>query len=197
MASSAAQRSPIVLASTFYTPALEKPFTEAIAAKRGDSRLICVPYNQLLSFLLDPASLLPGAIAARIVLLVRLEDVIRPELANRQLADSEIVEVFHERTDQLLSLFARSNLRLTVLICPSGRSCYDLGFLQNALRIAEHKLAAALRIRQRHLVVEWFEWPDFAAGVKTGEWLNVPGDRLGHVPFTPKALQAVATYFKI
>jgi hypothetical protein len=196
MAARAVHPQVVVLASTFYTPALQKPFVEALTEASDTRQLICVPYNQLQSFLLNPGAMIPPDCQVQTALLLRIEDVIRPELVKGgALAPERVIAVFQERARHLESLLARTQLRLSVLICPSGRGCYDLGFLGNRVRVAEHRIAAALRLRQRHLVVEWFEWPDLESGVREGSWFNTAGDRLGHVPFTPRALQAIASYF--
>src|SRR5207248_10518763 len=82
MVSSTSHLHLLVLASTFYTPAFEKPFAGALA-NRGDARpQLFVPYNQLHSFLLNPTSLIPPDMPANVILFLRIEDVVRPELAN-------------------------------------------------------------------------------------------------------------------
>src|SRR5436305_14864463 len=120
MVSSANQAPLLVLASTFYTPALEKPFSNALE-KRGMSRpQVSVPYNQLHGFLLNPGSLIANDNPTNIVLLLRVEDVVRPELSKLNGAGAEAVRgIFEARVNQLGELLVRSQLRLTVLICPS------------------------------------------------------------------------------
>jgi hypothetical protein len=196
MVSSANQAPLLVLASTFYTPALEKPFSNALARRGLPRPQVCVPYNQLHGFLLNPGSLIPNDTPAQIVLLLRVEDVVRPELSKPNGAGVDgIRKTFEARVNQLGELLARSQLKLTVLICPSGYGCYDLSPLGPAVRVSEHKIAAGLRLRQRHRVTDWFDWPEFYRGAKAGGWFNVAGDRLGHVPFTPPAMDAIAEYF--
>jgi hypothetical protein len=187
----------VVLASTFYTAALEQPFLEALG-KHGDSRSVaCVPYNQLHNFLLDPRSVIPAETPATIILLLRVEDLIRLELAENAkhgaAGEATCLRVFRERTEQFLDVLGRiSGLNLTLLICPSGRGAYDVSFLGNAIRVAEHRSAAELLARQRHRI---FRWPDFERGVQASNLFNVPGDRLGHVPFSPGGLELLAEFF--
>lgn len=196
MVSSANQAPLLVLASTFYTPALEKPFSNALAQRGLTRSQLCVPYNQLHGFLLNPGSLIPKDTPANIVLLLRVEDLVRPELSKPNGAGADGVrQIFESRVNQLGELLVRSHLRLTILICPSGYGCYDLSPFRAAVRVSEHKIAAGLRLRQRHTVIDWFDWPEFYRGAKAGNWFNVAGDRLGHVPFTPHALDAIAERF--
>jgi len=77
------------------------------------------------------------------------------------------------------------------MICPSGRSAYDTKFLGNAVKVAEHKIAAELRRQQRHVVMDWTE---FEKSVTAISCINPSGDRLGHVPFSPEGLDALANF---
>jgi len=186
----------VVVVSSFYTAALEKPFADALARRGQMSSVSCVPYNQLHTFLLDPQSHIPAGAPAQVVLLLRVEDLIRFELAalgkEMALDRDTCLRVFRERTEQFLDVLNRvSRMRLLVLLCPAGHGAYDLGFLGNHARIAEHKVAATLRSQQRHVVLTW---PEFERAVKLENLFNVAGDRLGHVPFTPEGLDAVAEF---
>jgi hypothetical protein len=58
--------------------------------------------------------------------------------------------------------------------------------------VAEYRTVAELRLQQRHKVVLW---SDFEAFSTTPSIFNVAGDRLGHVPYTPEALEALAEFF--
>ena len=184
----------LVLASSFYTAALEVSFTQALA-KGGHTRsVVCVPYNQLFTFLLDPRSVIPEDVDASVVLLLRVEDLIRLELAQHRANGSDsILLLLRQRTDELVDVLSRiSRLRLTVMMCPSGKGAYDIEFLGNGPRVAEHKILAALRSRQRHRVVAW---SDFERAAQPGNWFNPAGDRLGHVPFMPEGLDSLADFF--
>ena len=188
-------QSPIlVLASTFYTAALEMPFTQALAKRGHIHSVVCVPYNQLFTFLLDPRSVIPENVDASVLLLLRVEDLIRLELAQRSSnALDSILLLLRQRTEELVDVLSRiSRLRLTVMMSPSGKGAYDVEFLGNAPRVAEHKILAALRSRQRHWVVAWSE---FERAAHPGNWFNPAGDRLGHVPFMPEGLDALADFF--
>jgi len=188
-------QSPIlVLASSFYTEALAIPFTQALAKRGHAHSVVCVPYNQLFTFLLDPRSVIPENVDASVVLLLRVEDLIRLELAQRNAnASDSALLLLRQRTEELVDVLSRiSRLRLNVMMCPSGRGAYDVGFLGNAPRVAEHKILAALRSRQKHLVVAW---TDFERTAQPGNWFNPAGDRLGHVPFMPEGLDALADFF--
>ena len=197
MMSSPISPSPVVvLASTFYTAAFEQPFIQALA-RRGDSRsVLCVPYNQLNTFLLNPLSVIPKNTPVTTVLLLRVEDLIRFELAELgdKAGQSNVgLNLFRQHTEQLLDVLNRiSRLQMIFMMCPSGRGACELSFLGNATRIAEHKVLATLRSQQRHRV---FTWDDFEGCTKPGNWFNVAGDRLGHVPFTPEGLDALAEFF--
>jgi len=57
--------------------------------------------------------------------------------------------------------------------------------------VAEHKIAAELRSQQRHHVISWSE---FERTAKPESCFNPSGDRLGHVPFTPAGLDALAAF---
>ena len=190
-------KSVVVLASSFYTACLERPFADALT-NRGDGRsLLCVPYNQLQTFLLDPRSSIPDETRAHVILFLRVEDLVRLELAeraNKTSADQEFcLRVFRERTAQFLEVLSRlSRLRLTLLVCPSARGAYDTRFLGNAVRVAEHRSAAELLAQQRHRI---FFWSDFGHAAPTANLFNAAGDRLGHVPFSPDGLDALAEFF--
>jgi hypothetical protein len=190
-------KSVVVLASSFYTACLEQPFLHALAMRNDSRSVVCVPYNQLHTFLLDPRSVIPEETSARVILLLRVEDLIRLELAEQAKkgdAGRELcLRVFRERTEQFLDVLSRtSGVRLTLLLCPSGRGAYDVSFLGNAVRVAEHRSAAELLARQRHRV---FRWADFERTVEGSALFNVPGDRLGHVPFSPEGLDLLAQFF--
>lgn len=187
----------LILGSTFYTAALEKPFAEALANRGYPHRVACVPYNQLYTFLLNPQFLLPQSSAASVVVFLRMEDLIRLELVqlgkdNSARQTEALVPVFRQRSEELLAILGQiSRLRLTVVLCPGARGAFDTGFLGNGPRIAEHKIAAALRMQRRHLILGWSE---FERAAKPGSWFNLAGDRLGHVPFTPEGLNALAEF---
>jgi hypothetical protein len=153
-----------------------------------------VPYNQLFTFLLDPRSIIQENVDASVVLLLRVEDLIRLELAQRNANGSDsTLRLLRQRTEELVDVLSRiSRLRLTVMMSPSGKGAYDIRSLGNAPRVAEHKILAALRSRQRHLVVGW---SDFERSAQPGNWFNPAGDRLGHVPFMPEGLDALADFF--
>ena len=188
------QRPILVLASSFYTEALAIPFTQALAKHGRTHSVVCVPYNQLFRFLLDPRSVIQENVDASAVLLLRVEDLIRLELAqhNANASDSTLL-LLRQRTEELVDVLSRiSRLRLTVMMCPSRRGAYDVEFLGNAPRVAEHKILAALRSQQKHLVVAW---SDFERTAQPGNWFNPAGDRLGHVPFMPEGLDGLADFF--
>ena len=187
----------LVLASSFYTAALEKPFEQAIAKCGLGYRVVCLPYNQLHTFLLDPRSLLPENTTISALLLLRVEDFIRLELASRGKSaidgENSCLQVFRERENQFCEVVSRIlGLRMTVMICPAGRGAFDTSFLSHAIRIAEFKIVANFRRQQRHLVVGWSE---FEQVTSPGRLFNRAGDRLGHVPFTPEGLNVLADFF--
>ena len=80
---------------------------------------------------------------------------------------------------------------MTVVLCPAARGAFDISCLGNAPRIAEYKIAAALQKQRRHLTLDWSE---FERETKPGNWFNLAGDRLGHVPFTPEGINALAKF---
>jgi hypothetical protein len=187
----------VVLASSFYTASLEQPFSQALLKRSDPHSVVCVPYNQLHTFLLDPRSVIAEESPTNVILLLRVEDLIRLELAEHassRTTDAEtILRVFRERNEQFIDVLRRlAGLRLTVLICPSGRGAYDTSFLGNAVRVAEFKIAAELRLQQNHRV---FVWSDFERAIQAPDTFNVAGDRLGHVPFSPPGLEALAEFF--
>src|SRR5712692_2288010 len=185
----------LVLASTFYTAALERPFSRALGRAGEDYSVACVPYNQLPTFLLNPHSVIPEGTPAAVMLLLRVEDLIRLELVavtQTAAAAETCARAFRERSAEFLDVLGRvSHVRLTVMICPSGRGAYDMKFLGNAVRVAEHKIAAELRRRQRHRLVSW---TDFESSARLQNCFSPPADRLGHVPFSPEGLEALATF---
>ena len=195
LATSSAPARGLVLATSFYTAALERPLTATLERDHANFPLTCVPYNQLHTFLFDPLSGMSVDEPSKIVLLLRVEDLIRLELVsldrNKPDAERACSRAFQERTEQFLDILARLSLQLTVLICPSGRGAYDLKFLGNAVRVAEHKIAAELRGQERHLVISWSE---FERGGMAESCFNPSGDRLGHVPFSPQGLDAISQF---
>lgn len=189
--------SEVVLASSFYTGSLEQPFAQALERQEELHSVVCVPYNQLHTFLLDPRAVIREQVPAHVILLMRVEDLIRLELAghkkNDAASESFCLRVFRERTEQFLEVVKRiSGLRLAVLICPSSQGAHDIGFLGNAVRVAEYKIAAELRNQQRHRV---FLWSDFERATHATAVFNAAGDRLGHVPFSPEGLEILAEFF--
>jgi hypothetical protein len=187
----------IVIASSFYTASLEKSFERALD-RDGKTRTVrSVPYNQLLTFLLDPRSVIPEGTTCQVLLLLRVEDFIRLDLtalAGKTTAEEgTCLRLLRERELQFLDVLSSiSHLRLTVIICPAGLGAFDTAFLGNATRVAEFKIAAEFRRQQKHMVIGWRE---FAKPEKLGAWLSPTADRLGHVPFTPAGLQAIADFF--
>jgi hypothetical protein len=187
--------SALVLASSFYTAALEWPFSEILAREYKDIGVSSVPYNQLHTFLLEPGSVLREDTPTSVLLLLRLEDFIRFELAfgAGAKAPDACADALRQRTEEFLNVISRvSRLRLTVLICPSGRAAYDVSFLGNSVRVSEFKVAAGFRRQQRHCVIGWQE---FETATKLQGGFNASADRLGHVPFSPEGLSALANYF--
>jgi hypothetical protein len=181
----------IVLASTFYTAALEQYLRNALSEAGAASSISCVPYNQLHTFLLRPRSLVSEGIATKIILLFRAEDLVRTELV-ASAVPAQCLQAFRERSKEFLEVLCGiSGVQLTVLICPSGRGAFDVSFLGNALRVTEHRVTAELRRQQVHRVIPWSE---FERSWKVGKLFNPAGDRLGHVPFSPEGLEVIARF---
>ncbi len=185
------------MASSFYTAALEKPFLDALTRHDDGRQVLVVPYNQLYTFLLNPGSVISEGDLVKVILLLRVEDLIRFELAERgtrATTDSEyFLRLFRQRSEEFLDVLSRvSHLRLSIMMCPSGRGAFDVSFLGTAIRIAEQKILAAFRSQQRHLLLSWTE---LERGSNIKNWFNVPGDRLAHVPFTPEGLDGIADFF--
>src|SRR3954468_23913698 len=86
----------VVVASTFYTAALERPLVNAFEASGKAVSLTGVPYNQLYSFLLDPYSVIPEKTPVKALILVRVEDLIRMELVSGQHAADALLRAFRE-----------------------------------------------------------------------------------------------------
>lgn len=185
----------LALASSFYTAALERPFSAVLAREGKEVGLSCVPYNQLHTFLLEPSSVIQENTSTSVLLLLRVEDLIRFELLVGAAGKSTdaCLAVLRERTNQLLNVLSRvSRMRLTVLMCPSGRGAYDVSFLGNSIRVSEFKIAAELHRQGQHWVMGW---QDFEADNKLQDCFNASADRLGHVPFSAEGLSALANYF--
>jgi hypothetical protein len=187
----------VAIASTFYTAALEEPFRVALADVQSSEIVACVPYNQLNTFLLKPSSVITDDVDAKVLVLLRVEDFIRLELGQHSkqhgLDSCDCLSVLRQHEAEFLEIIARmQQLRLTVMICPAGRGAYDSTFLSNAIRITEHKISARLKAQQKHLVVNWSE---FETHAPAGKLFNPAGDRLGHVPFSPEGLSALAQFF--
>ena len=187
----------VALASTFYTAALEEPFRVTLASHQISDTVLSVPYNQLSTFLLNPSSMVPDDTCAKVLMLLRVEDLIRLELAEHSkqpcFGSTDCVSVLRQREAEFLEIISRmQQLRLTVMICPAGRGAHDTTFLSNGIRVTEHKIAAKLKSQQKHLVVNWSDFEKFAFA---GNLFNPAGDRLGHVPFSPEGLTALAEFF--
>jgi hypothetical protein len=180
----------VMLASTFYTGAFEQPFQTSLAGLSAPWVLICVPYNQHLSFLLNPFTIAPTDTRANVLLMIRVEDFVRNELSAEKPIDV-LVEALHLRVQEFLSVITRMlELRLTVVLVPSGRGAYNTSSVADALRIAEHKVLSELRAQQRHRLINWKE---IEAGT-TAKLFNPAADRLGHVPFTPEGIGYITTF---
>lgn len=185
----------LVLASSFYTAALERPFSEVLKNSESELSVGCVPYSQLHAFLLDPSSVIAEDTPAVVIVFLRIEDLIRLELASGTQSPSDIeerVRTLRRYSEQFLDVVRKiSHLRLTILICPSGRGHHDTRCLGNDVRIAEYKIAAELRRQQRHWIIDWPEVENSATMV---DLFNRSADRLGHVPFSPHGLEALANF---
>ena len=186
-----------VVATSFYTSALEQPFEAALAKHQRTNSVASVPYNQLNTFLLNPGSVIPEHATATVLLLLRVEDFIRLELIEHSKSanpdPSPYLSALRQREAEFLDILDRMrHLRLTVMICPAGRGAYDCQFLSNVIRITEHKISARLKSQQKHVVVNW---PEFERFDPRGNCFNPAGDRLGHVPFSPEGLIALAEFF--
>lgn len=183
----------VVLASSFYIASLEQPFVTALSRAGKPRRVTCVPYNQLQAFLLDPFSVVSEGAAVSVLLFLRVEDFIRLELtsANKTAQDSP-AQTLRRRSEEFLEVLRRlSRLNLTLLICPSSRGAHDVSSLENEIRILEHKIAAELRRQQRHLIIGWREFEELH---RRENIFSAAGDRLGHVPFSPHGLDALAEF---
>lgn len=184
--------STVALSSSFYTGALERPFGQSLARRGLTHTVVCVPYNQIHTFLLHPSSAVPDNRPTKAILLLRVEDLIRLELAGPGPDPAARVRVFRERAEQFLEVLGQiSHLSLGMMICPSGRGAFNVEFLGNAIRVAEHKIAAELRRQQRHAIISWAEFEESAA---PSNCFNPSADRLGHVPFSPQGLEALASF---
>lgn len=187
----------IVLGSSFYTAALEKPFEIALSKRGTPHSIICVPYSQLTNFLLNPSSMVAGGQLPRVVILLRAEDFIRLELSalgnQSEMSLENCIAALRQRESEFLEILRQvKNLRYSMMMCPSGKGTYETTSLGNAIRVAEHKIAAMVRKQQKHSFVPWHE---FEQASTTKNLFNPAGDRLGHVPFTPEGLNAIADYF--
>jgi hypothetical protein len=186
-----------VLGASFYAAALEKPFELALSKRGTPYSITCVPYNQLTNFLLNPSALAPGGDSLRVVILIRVEDFIRLELAALGKHSEMTPEICTARLRQWESEFLEilmqvKNLQYGMMMCASGKGTYDTTSLGNVIHVTEHKIAANVRKQQKHFFVPWHE---FEQATTTKNLFNPAGDRLGHVPFTPEGLNAIAEYF--
>ena len=186
-----------VLGATFYTAALEKPFDLALSSRGKPHSVICVPYNQLANFLLNPSATATGSESMRVLVLLRVEDFIRLELAaldkQLEMTPETCIATLRQRESEFLEILTEAkNLRYSMMMCPSGKGAYDTTSLGNSIHVVEHKIAANVRRQQKHYFVPWHE---FEQATTTQKLFNPAGDRLGHVPFTPEGLNAIAEYF--
>lgn len=185
----------LVLASSFYTAALERPFSQALKNSESELSVGCVPYSQLHAFLLDPSSVMSEDTLAVVLVFLRVEDLIRLELASGTQSPGDIeerVRALRRCSEQFLDVLRKiSHLRLTILICPSGRGHHDTRCLGNDVRITEYKIAAELLRQQRHWIIDW---PEVENSASIAEFFNQSADRLGHVPFSPHGLEALANF---
>jgi hypothetical protein len=187
----------LIVVTTFYTASLEQPLEKALIKRDATHQVILVPYNQLNAFLLNPSSVIPEHTTARLLVLLRVEDFVRLELlehSKNPAGDaSHCLSALRQREAEFLEIIGRmQQFRVTVMICPAGRGAYDSTFLSSAIRVTEHKIAAKLKSQQKHLVLNWSDFEKFAP---TGDLFNPAGDRLGHVPFSPEGLTALAEFF--
>jgi len=185
------------VATSFYTAALEQPLQDALAKHQRTDSVVAVPYNQLNSFLLNPGPIIPEHTTVTVLLLLRVEDLVRLELIEHSksgaIGSEHCLSVLRLREAEFLDILDRMrHLRLTVMICPAGQGAYDSHFMSNAIRVTEHKISAKLKSQQKHLVVNWSEFKKFD---RRGNCFNPAGDRLGHVPFSPEGLAALAEFF--
>jgi predicted enzyme involved in methoxymalonyl-ACP biosynthesis len=178
----------VVLASSFYTAALERPMKAALAKRGRECDVTLAPYNQLFSFLLDPKQIIEEDRPVNVILLFRAEDLIRFELT-KGVSDANLEAVqstFLQRIAEFCDVLDRMRrMQIIVLLCPSGRGAYDVSLPASTIRVAEHRILATLRRQQRHHILTWPE---------LGSVFNPAGDRLGHVPFSPAGLQAIAEF---
>jgi hypothetical protein len=186
-----------VLGATFYTPALEKPFELALSKRGTPHSVICVPYNQLTNFFLNPSATVTGSESTRVVVLVRVEDLIRLEVAalgkQSKMTSAICITALRQRVSEFLEILMRvKSLRYGMMICASGKGAYNTSSLGNVIHVAEHRIAATVRKQQKHLFIPWYE---FEQATATKNLFNPAGDRLGHVPFTPEGLSAIAEFF--
>lgn len=187
----------LIVVTTFYTASLERPFDEALTKHGASDHVVLVPYNQLNAFLLNPTSVIPEGQPAKVLMLLRMEDFVRLEVIQHSKSPagdaSHCFSALRQREAEFLEIISRmQQLRLTVMICPAGQGAYDSSFLGNAIRITEHKISAKLKAQQKHLIVNW---SDFEKHAPAGNLFNPAGDRLGHVPFSPEGLAALAGFF--
>jgi hypothetical protein len=189
-------KSILALVTSFYTPALLRPFELAIAKYKLARSVVCIPYNQQNTFLLNPGAEIPDDVTANVLFLLRVEDFLRLELVtakNGTVDPLALLTVLRQREAEFLDIISHmARLRLTVMICPSGKGAYVARVFGNAIHVTEHKIAAKFRRQQKHRVVNWSEFEQSAGA---GNWFNPAGDRLGHVPFTPAGFDALADFF--
>src|SRR5215469_12412177 len=93
----------LVLASSFYTAALERPFSKVLARENKEVGLSSVPYNQLHTFLLAPSSVIREDTSTSVLLLLRAEDLIRFELVVNGKAPDACLAALRSRTQQTLN----------------------------------------------------------------------------------------------
>jgi FkbH-like protein len=168
----------LALAATFSLGPLSL-LLETASREAGQPMVIAeTPYHQVLASLLDPREVFARPETDASVVLLRAADLVR----FRALGDAELAELGDEYHEALLNLSVRTRTPVLLGFLPSQST-------DPRLAEWETRLAGRLAGRSRVIVLGPEEW---TRRYPVGERFAPETDALGHLPFRPSFLAAVA-----
>ena len=184
----------IAVTATFTAEPLEEPLRFWAKELNLPTDIEFAGYNQVFQQLLDPASLLARNPRGLNVVLVRLEDWERNEVATNghaaQSSADHIERAVRELISALKSAAGRSAVPYLVCICPSAKALARQPERAEFFRRMEQEMVAELAtLANVHVVTP----AQIFALYPVTDHYDPQGDELGHVPYTPAFFTALAT----
>lgn len=184
------KRLQLVLAATFTAEAMQEAFDYWFERLGWQNRVAFAPFNQIFQTLLDPGSLLRSNPDQPAVVLLRFDDLLGRSEQSTELGSPENIARLNTNLNELVEAVEQAaraaSAPLLVVVCPSSpalQAAPDEGRLRESF-VGQLQAIQGVHVLTQEMLAKWYPTEDFYEPL---------GEQLGHIPYTPAFLAALAS----